>query len=91
MVAHTRMAYTGIVYFYSDLVRFRWFDLNVLDGEVFACFPSYGGLQNVSHLLPCLRCWVLWRTLQVMVYPMKNQQMTHGLKGVYLADLSSGI
>ena len=44
MVAHTRMADTGIVYFYSDLVRFRCFDLNVFDGEVFASFPSYGGL-----------------------------------------------
>ena len=71
MVAHTRMADTGIVYFYSDLMRFRCFDLNVFNAEVFACFPSYGGLQNVSYLLPCLR-WVLWRTLQVMVYPKKN-------------------
>ena len=44
MVAHTRMADTGKVYFYSDLVRFRCFDLNVFDGEVFASFPSYGGL-----------------------------------------------
>ena len=71
MVAHTRMADTGIVYFYSDLVRFRCFDLNVFDGEVFACFPSYGGLHKVNKFLLCLR-WVLWRTLQVMVYPGKN-------------------
>lgn len=48
MMAHTCMADTGVVYFYADFVRFRCLDFNVLDGEVFACFPSYGSLKSVS-------------------------------------------
>lgn len=68
MVAHTCMADPGIVYLYADLVRFRCFHFNVFDGEVFACFPSYGSLQSVNCSLPRLH-WNLWRTLQVMVWP----------------------
>ena len=55
MGAHTRMADTGVVYFYSDLVRSRCFYLNVFNGEVFAGFPRYGGLETVNHCSSCLR------------------------------------
>ena len=48
LVAHTCMADTSIVYFYADFVRFRCLDFNVFDGEVFACFPSYGSLKRVN-------------------------------------------
>lgn len=42
------MADTGVIYFYADLVRFWCFDLNFFDGEVLACFPSYGSLDSVN-------------------------------------------
>ena len=52
-VTHTRMADPGIVYFYANLVRFGCFDFDFFNGEVFACFPSYGSLKSVSCMLPC--------------------------------------
>lgn len=47
------MADTSIVYFYADFVCFRCFDVNIFDGEVFACFPSYGGLKRVNCIMAC--------------------------------------
>ena len=44
------MADPGIVYFYANFVRFRCFDFNVFDREVFACFPSYGSLTGVKFI-----------------------------------------
>ena len=52
MVAHTRMADTGVVYFYANLVRLGCSDLNFFNGEVFACFPSYGSLESVNSIRP---------------------------------------
>ena len=52
--AQTCMADTSVVYFYTDFVRFWCFNLNVFDREVFACFPGYGSLARVNHVLPCL-------------------------------------
>jgi len=33
-----------VVYFYSDFVSLGSLDLDILDGEIFASFPSYGSL-----------------------------------------------
>ena len=44
----TCVADTGIVYLDADLMSFRRSDLNVLDSQVLAGFPCYGGLVDVS-------------------------------------------
>lgn len=51
ILAQTCMANTSVVYFYADFVRFWCFDLNVFNGEVFACFPGYGSLELVNGML----------------------------------------
>jgi len=40
------MADTSVVDLDADLVRFRWSDFDVLNGEVLAGFPGYCGLAG---------------------------------------------
>ena len=54
-VLQTRMADTGIVYLYANLVRFWSFNFDIFDGKVFACLPSYSSLDGVNSMAPpCL-------------------------------------
>ena len=46
----TGVADACVMDFYADFVRFWGPDLDILNGKVFASFPSYGGLVVINSL-----------------------------------------
>jgi hypothetical protein len=63
---HTCVTDAGVVYLYAYFVGLGGSDFNVLDGEFFSSFPSYGCLRWIS-VRPSVESLMI-RTLQVIVY-----------------------
>ena len=96
--ARTCMTNSSVVYFYADFVGFGWLNLDILNRQVFASFPSYGSLQFVDSASDgCLRAG--FSTLQVIVFPEIDQHIVlqierereDGMRSMSFPSVSLGI